>query len=127
MLVTYGNRVLTVSSGGDLYAARYKGIWICMTILARALSGNYVNFGVFDLYGDPALKVRGRWCGRLNVALSSCCGPPRGAYLLVLSPRSSKEYCVIVGRHEVHSTPKYHALQCRLFCTVSESDFRQLR
>eukprot|EP00879_Flechtneria_rotunda_P020677 GHRR01021757.1.p1 GENE.GHRR01021757.1~~GHRR01021757.1.p1 ORF type:complete len:196 (-),score=28.00 GHRR01021757.1:584-1171(-) len=24
--------------------------------LARALSGNYVNFGVFDLYGDSALK-----------------------------------------------------------------------
>lgn len=25
----------------------------------RAMSGSYVNFGVFDLYGDPALKVGG--------------------------------------------------------------------
>jgi hypothetical protein len=24
--------------------------------LSRAMSGNYVNFGVFDLYGDAALK-----------------------------------------------------------------------
>jgi exportin-7 len=43
-------------SGGDPYGTRYKGIWLCMSILTRALGGNYVNFGVFDLYGDPALK-----------------------------------------------------------------------
>jgi len=36
---------------------KYKGIWNCLTILTRALGGNYVNFGVFELYGDPALKV----------------------------------------------------------------------
>lgn len=36
---------------------KYKGIWICLSILTRALGGNYVNFGVFELYGDPALKV----------------------------------------------------------------------
>lgn len=40
---------------------RYKGIWICLQILSRAMSGNYVNFGVFELYGDPALKVRAAW------------------------------------------------------------------
>jgi hypothetical protein len=28
-------------------------------MLARAMSGSYVNFGVFELYGDRALKVRG--------------------------------------------------------------------
>lgn len=27
-----------------------------MTLLTRALSGNYVNFGVFALYGDRALS-----------------------------------------------------------------------
>lgn len=57
VLVTYGNRVLAAAPGGDPYAAKYKGIWVCLMILSRALSGNYVNFGVFDLYGDPALKV----------------------------------------------------------------------
>ncbi len=27
-----------------------------MVVLTRALLGNYVNFGVFALYGDPALS-----------------------------------------------------------------------
>jgi exportin-7 len=27
-----------------------------MQALSRAMSGNYVNFGVFELYGDAALK-----------------------------------------------------------------------
>ena len=59
VLVTYGTRVL--AAGGpmkDPYGQKYKGIWICLQILARALGGNYVNFGVFDLYKDPALEVR---------------------------------------------------------------------
>ncbi|GFR52397.1 hypothetical protein Agub_g14907, partial [Astrephomene gubernaculifera] len=42
--------------GSAVYDTRYKGIWICLLALSRALSGNYVNFGVFELYGDPALK-----------------------------------------------------------------------
>ena len=41
---------------------KYKGIWNCLAILTRALGGNYVNFGVFELYGDPALKVSGCSC-----------------------------------------------------------------
>ena len=40
-----------------LHHAVPQGIWLCLTILSRALGGNYVNFGVFELYGDPALKV----------------------------------------------------------------------
>lgn len=40
------------------FPQKYKGIWNCLAILTRALGGNYVNFGVFELYGDPALKVR---------------------------------------------------------------------
>lgn len=40
----------------DAYRVLYKGIWVCMSILSRALSGSYVNFGVFALYNDPALK-----------------------------------------------------------------------
>lgn len=46
------------TSPPDPYNTKYKGVWLCLQILTRALSGNYVNFGVFDLYGDPALKVR---------------------------------------------------------------------
>ncbi|KAE8683198.1 Cysteine-rich RLK (RECEPTOR-like protein kinase) 8 [Hibiscus syriacus] len=33
-----------------------SGIWISLTILSRGLAGNYVNFGVFELYGDRALS-----------------------------------------------------------------------
>ncbi len=70
VLVTYGNRVLAAGSSSNPYAHKYKGIWVCLTVLARALSGNYVNFGVFDLYGDPALKVRtfGDWLQSARIA-----------------------------------------------------------
>ena len=57
MLVTYGSRVVAAGASSDPYGQRYKGIWICLELLKRALAGNYVNFGVFELYGDPALKV----------------------------------------------------------------------
>lgn len=57
VLVTYGSRVVTAGPTSDPYGQKYKGIWICLELLKRALAGNYVNFGVFELYGDPALKV----------------------------------------------------------------------
>jgi len=54
LLVTYGRRIL---AGAPLtYKDRYKGISICLLILSRCLSGGYVNFGVFQLYGDSALS-----------------------------------------------------------------------
>lgn len=58
VLLTYGTHVLSAPPpSSDPYSNRYKGIWICFQILTRSLSGNYVNFGVFELYGDPALRV----------------------------------------------------------------------
>jgi hypothetical protein len=39
------------------HTRRYKGTWVCLQMLARSMSGSYVNFGVFGLYNDPALKV----------------------------------------------------------------------
>ncbi|KAL4562079.1 hypothetical protein LXL04_034271 [Taraxacum kok-saghyz] len=80
LLVAYGSRILSFPNTTDIYAIKYKGIWIALTVLTRgtipltfftlgyrfllltasnlystALSGNYVNFGVFELYGDRAL------------------------------------------------------------------------
>ncbi|KAL8162040.1 hypothetical protein V2J09_013529 [Rumex salicifolius] len=55
LIVAYGSTLLSIPNMPDAYMFKYKGIWICLSILARALSGNYVNFGVFELYGDPAL------------------------------------------------------------------------
>jgi hypothetical protein len=53
-VVAYGRQILAAApiKGTEAYAKRYKGIWIALTVLMRALSGNYVNFGVFELYGD---------------------------------------------------------------------------
>ncbi|EFJ32102.1 hypothetical protein SELMODRAFT_87550 [Selaginella moellendorffii] len=55
LLVAYGNGIMALPTPSDIYAYKYKGIWIALVILTRALGGNYVNFGVFELYGDPAL------------------------------------------------------------------------
>ena len=57
MLVAYGSRIRekVIQPGQDPYTRKYKGVSICMLLLTRALSGNYVNFGVFALYGDRAL------------------------------------------------------------------------
>lgn len=51
-----GNRILAVDvPKTQLYPLKLKGISICFLMLKAALCGNYVNFGVFRLYGDEAL------------------------------------------------------------------------
>merc|ERR1719436_572545 len=46
------------STGGrDPYKERYKGIMLCMKILSSALNAQYVNYGIFKLYNDPALQI----------------------------------------------------------------------
>ncbi|KPP68145.1 exportin-7-like [Scleropages formosus] len=54
---TTGNRILTLGEvpKDQVYALKLKGISICFSMLKAVLSGNYVNFGVFRLYGDDAL------------------------------------------------------------------------
>lgn len=42
-------------SKDQMYGLKLKGISICFAMLKAALCGNYVNFGVFRLYGDDAL------------------------------------------------------------------------
>uniref|UniRef100_A0A670ZFU8 Exportin 7 n=2 Tax=Pseudonaja textilis TaxID=8673 RepID=A0A670ZFU8_PSETE len=57
MITTYGNRILTLGEvpKDQVYALKLKGVSICFSMLKAALSGSYVNFGVFRLYGDDAL------------------------------------------------------------------------
>ena len=56
VLASYGNFIASANVPQDRkYPLKYKGIAICFTILKRALSGAYVNFGVFKLYQDAAL------------------------------------------------------------------------
>lgn len=72
-LCGYGGRVLEQSTmvPSDPYSQRYKGIWICLLVLSRALSGNYVNFGVFSLYNDPALVNALDVCLRMVFTIST--------------------------------------------------------
>ncbi|CAG8602788.1 1085_t:CDS:10 [Paraglomus occultum] len=54
----YGRQTLARPSlGSDKYADKYKGITVCFLMLTRCFGGRYVNFGVFELYGDKALEV----------------------------------------------------------------------
>eukprot|EP00743_Colponemidia_sp_Colp-15_P003638 GILK01003927.1.p1 GENE.GILK01003927.1~~GILK01003927.1.p1 ORF type:complete len:1093 (+),score=213.84 GILK01003927.1:212-3490(+) len=56
LIVTYGAWILALGPipNDSIYAQKYKGVAVCFTMLGRALSGKYVNFGVFALYGDTA-------------------------------------------------------------------------
>lgn len=51
--------------GGDLYRHHYKGVMVCMDILTHLLIGSYVNFGIFELYGDKALESARTSCLRM--------------------------------------------------------------
>ncbi len=87
MLVTYGARALALPPASNAYEGKYKGTWVCLLMLARAMSGNYVNFGVFDLYGDPALKVRPHF------------GPHQNTYIVCNRfGRISQRPCPVIGR-----------------------------
>ncbi|XP_017472351.1 PREDICTED: exportin-7-like [Rhagoletis zephyria] len=57
LLVNYGSKILMIGdiAADQIYPLKLKGISICFSILKLALSGSYVNFGVFQLYGDRAL------------------------------------------------------------------------
>ncbi|MEQ2158735.1 Exportin 7, partial [Goodea atripinnis] len=52
-----GNRILTLGEvpKEQVYGVKLKGVSVCFAMLKAVLSGNYVNFGVFRLYGDDAL------------------------------------------------------------------------
>lgn len=57
VLLHVGNRILTLGEvpKDQVYGVKLKGVSVCFAMLKAVLSGNYVNFGVFRLYGDDAL------------------------------------------------------------------------
>lgn len=81
ILVTYGSHtlrnwdrvggveVVSKNKSMDAYRLLYKGTWVSLLMFSRALGGNYVNFGVFSLYGDPALRDAMDVCFRLMLAV----------------------------------------------------------
>jgi hypothetical protein len=72
ILCTYGSRILAVPVQTDIYKEKYKGVRLMLNALVAALSGNYVNFGVFGLYQDD---VRTCWIVLFDTTycLLSCC------------------------------------------------------
>lgn len=56
MLHSTGESMLSLNVPKEqMYPMKLKGISVCFQMLKQILSGNYVNFGVFKLYGDNAL------------------------------------------------------------------------
>jgi exportin-7 len=70
VLCLYGSRVLSLPVEQDIYIEKYKGIRLLLNTLSYALSGSYVNFGVFSLYEDKALQ------NSFDVALQLCLNIP---------------------------------------------------
>lgn len=66
IICAYGSRILQVPVIRDIQAEKYKGIRLMFNTLTCALSGNYVNFGVFSLYNDKALQ------NALDIVLQTC-------------------------------------------------------
>jgi exportin-7 len=55
-IVAYGQRIGTVTPPPhEAYPLKFKGISTALSVFSHCLDGGYVNFGVFQLYGDPAL------------------------------------------------------------------------
>jgi exportin-7 len=88
VVCAYGRRLLATPppSNGDpeMYKKRYKGLSLSLLVLNSALGGNYVCFGVFELYNDRALE------NSLDVALQMALSVPMediNAY-----PKLSKAY-----------------------------------
>ncbi|KAF3848418.1 hypothetical protein F7725_014915 [Dissostichus mawsoni] len=79
MITTYGNRILTLGEvpKDQVYGVKLKGVSVCFAMLKAVLSGNYVNFGVFRLYGDDALDNALQTFIKLLLSIPhSDCSPP---------------------------------------------------
>jgi exportin-7 len=51
----YGNRILSAPLPADRRPEIYKIFRVCFDVLKSTLSGRYVAFGVFRIYGDSSL------------------------------------------------------------------------
>lgn len=92
VVCAYGRRLLATPppTGGEMemYKKRYKGIGIALNVLNSALGGNYVCFGVFSLYNDPALD------NALDVSLQMVLSIPLDDVMAY--PKLSKAYYAFI-------------------------------
>jgi len=67
IIVQYGTNIAKVVPPVTArYQCKLKGIYLALKMLVQALSGNYVNFAIFELYGDPCLSNALNVCMELS-------------------------------------------------------------
>ncbi len=101
VVVTYGRALLSGAKPGDStreYSHWYKGMSLLLMVMSQALQGNYVNFGVFELYKDPALSSSLQVSLQvfLTMQLAEIMSYPKVSCALLLAYRLT--FNVVVGR-----------------------------
>lgn len=67
IIVEYGTKIAGVTPPPTArYTYKLKGIYLTFKLMVQALSGNYVNFAIFELYGDPCLSNALNVCMELS-------------------------------------------------------------
>lgn len=117
VVYAYGNRLLAapqLSAGDpDIYKKRYKGLALSLNVLNSALSGNYVCFGVFELYNDPALE------NVLDVALRMTLSVPQDD--ITAYPKLSKAYYAFIEILFRNHRKKAFAMETSVFMQIMAS------
>jgi len=92
----YGSRLLQQPVRRDIYAEKYKGISLILQVLTCALSGGYVNFGVFALYDDKALQ------NAMDISLQLCLTIPAEDVMTYMKlSRSYFAYLEVLFNHHL--------------------------
>lgn len=73
----------------QIYQMRFKGISVCFLMLKAILSGNYVNLGVFKLYGDETFDNVMNTTAKLILSIPH-------ADLMVITPNGIKKTYIII-------------------------------
>lgn len=115
VVCAFGRRTLTIPTptSGDIYKMKYKGMSIALSVLNSAMSGNYVCFGVFQLYNDPALDVA------LDISLKMALSVPMEH--VIAYPKLSKSvfgFIEIIFRSHIKTSM---ALDTRVFMQLMNS------
>jgi exportin-7 len=109
-----GNRSLSLDVPKEqIYPMRLKGISVCFLMLKAILCGNYVNFGVFKLYGDDALD------NVLNCTAKLILSIPQNN--LLEYPKLSQAYYILVENLAQDHITYLSTLEPTVFLYIVES------
>ncbi|XP_055712628.1 ran-binding protein 16 isoform X1 [Phlebotomus papatasi] len=114
VICTYGSRVLTLEvHKNQEYQMRLKGMSVCFLMLKSILCGNYVNFGIFKLYGDDTLD------NVLNTTVEMILSIPHNH--LLEYPKLSQSYYVLLECLAQDHITFLATLEPRVFLYILES------